>query len=86
MRRSQSGARPRVGQIECTATCPMQGNNVTPGVLRNLASDGWLLFVTRFIRLYAYVRVVVGHPRFLSRELGTQRVANGRASEPDACG
>src|SRR5262252_4817687 len=25
-----------------------------PGVLRNLTGDGWLLFLTRFLRLFAY--------------------------------
>jgi MFS family permease len=32
----------------------MQATNTIPRVLRSLTSDGWLLFVARFIRLFAY--------------------------------
>ena len=32
----------------------MATTNFTPRVLRTLSSDGWLLFVTRFARLFAY--------------------------------
>src|SRR6202795_974607 len=32
----------------------MAKTNVIPRVLRTLSSDGWLLFVTRFARLFAY--------------------------------
>src|SRR5215469_395172 len=32
----------------------MRGSKAIPGVLRSLTTDGWLLFVTRFIRLFAY--------------------------------
>jgi MFS family permease len=32
----------------------MPTTNFTPRVLRTLSSDGWLLFVTRFARLFAY--------------------------------
>src|SRR5258707_11960822 len=28
--------------------------NPVPSVLRNLTRDGWLLFLTRFVRLFAY--------------------------------
>src|SRR4029077_10179537 len=28
--------------------------NLIPGALKTLTSDGWLLFLTRFIRLFAY--------------------------------
>src|SRR2546430_1611499 len=32
----------------------MSTTNAMPMVLRALTSDGWLLFVTRFVRLFAY--------------------------------
>src|ERR1700676_3561085 len=32
----------------------MATTNLIPSVLRNLSRDGWLLFVTRFARLFAY--------------------------------
>jgi len=32
----------------------MRMTEIVPGALKSLTSDGWLLFVTRFIRLFAY--------------------------------
>ena len=32
----------------------MTKSNLIPGVLRTLSRDGWLLFFTRFVRLFAY--------------------------------